>query len=486
MSPLFLMARAKQLRTSNTIPPEIRPRVIQVMDSLGGDDFAYFNIDPKSIKIGSDRAKIKFYMKVLVNSSSREVATNSVAGELTKRRVGYTVNGNQINIQVNEGDANDIIRLDIKPHGGGSGGGSDVTAKAESGQALFAALRWSRSTDFAPDELISEADLDSVLANCSIHGTGKNMTVNTVLQVDTQWIRSHKMGANLLYNKYSSKNYQFHRGSPEVKKIEAAWKKCNIANNRYFSDINKWNPADIWLMTNEFVANQLSTLEEATTLETLNAKLQKYYDSGDCIGVSLKQITQGTGNWDLINNQGSLKDIDKVQFRGIHGTYDSIDFYIKWGVGGKDDIQFRNTAGDKKLQWQGEIKGVSAAQGKVGGGILDGILDKLGHTMIGVKNQHQRLKNATNPNSRQHAQGMSKTIYDKAKVHKLSGFKDDVNLISEIANESHSWRYSNYINYKLLDLVKSMSEEQKHKFVQAVYFYAASQSDLSSIHAKIK
>jgi len=272
----------------------------------------------------------------------------------------------------------------------------------------------------------------------------------------------------------------------QVKKIEAAWKKCNIANNRYFSDINKWNPADIWLMTNEFVANQLSTLEEATTLETLNAKLQKYYDSGDCIGVSLKQITQGTGNWDLINNQGSLKDIDKVQFRGIHGTYDSIDFYIKWGVGGKDDIQFRNTAGDKKLQWQGEIKGVSAAQGKVGGGILDGILDKLGHTMIGVKNQHQRLKNATNPNSRQHAQGMSKTIYDKAKVHKLSGFKDDVNLISEIANESHSWRYSNYINYKLLDLVKSMSEEQKHKFVQAVYFYAASQSDLSSIHAKIK
>ena len=127
------MVRAKQLRTSNTIPPEIRPRVIQVMDSLGGDDFAYFNIDPKSIKIGSDRAKIKFYMKVLVNSSSRDIATSSVAGELTKRRVGHTVNGNQINIQVNEGDANDIIRLDIKPHGGGSGGGSDVTAKAESG-----------------------------------------------------------------------------------------------------------------------------------------------------------------------------------------------------------------------------------------------------------------------------------------------------------------------------------------------------------------
>ena len=62
------MARAKQLRTSNTIPPEIRPRVIQVMDSLGGDDFAYFNIDPKTIKIrlrGGTKDKNTFFAKLV-------------------------------------------------------------------------------------------------------------------------------------------------------------------------------------------------------------------------------------------------------------------------------------------------------------------------------------------------------------------------------------------------------------------------------------
>ena len=395
-------------------------------------------------------------------------------GELT-RNVG-SFGGTEIET------VDEKIRLIYKQKGNtGSGGGAEATRLTESAQCVYAAIAFGLRRHITSNDVTS----------ANVNAYGKEFITDEKIEkilndLNDVWIASCVLGAKKLWDKFKNKGtYTFNRGSAAVNKIEGNFKRVK-KNEKVRMDINKWNPADIWLMTNEFVANQLSTLEEATTLETLNAKLQKYYDSGDCIGVSLKQITQGTGNWDLINNQGSLKDIDKVQFRGIHGTYDSIDFYIKWGVGGKDDIQFRNTAGDKKLQWQGEIKGVSAAQGKVGGGILDGILNKLGHTMIGVKNQHQRLKNATNPNSRQHAQGMSKTIYDKAKVHKLSGFKDDVNLISEIANESHSWRYSNYINYKLLDLVKSMSEEQKHKFVQAVYFYAASQSDLSSIHAKIK
>ena len=52
----------------------------------------------------------------------------------------------------------------------GSGGGSDETAKNESTQALFCALRWSRTQDLSKDNW-SMSDLETVLPNCDINPT---------------------------------------------------------------------------------------------------------------------------------------------------------------------------------------------------------------------------------------------------------------------------------------------------------------------------
>ncbi len=115
--------RAKKARTTNVISNDVRPMLLKIMDSLGGDSFAYYNIDPKSIKIGTERSKIKFYMKVLVSQSSRTEATNKVKKALESRNVPHNPDAgeNTIEVDVVTGDpTKGIIRLDIKPTKGGS------------------------------------------------------------------------------------------------------------------------------------------------------------------------------------------------------------------------------------------------------------------------------------------------------------------------------------------------------------------------------
>ena len=481
------MAKAKKARTSQDIPSGIRTRVVDVMDSLGGDDFAYYNIDPKSIRVGTAKAKIKYYMKVLVAKSNRDLATSQVAGELKKKDIGHIVSGNTIDVSVSDGDLSaGIIRLDIKPSGGGSGAGAAETAKNEAGQALFCALRWSRTSHLTKENW-SQENLESVLSNCDLKATGKNLTVNTLLQVAPIWIESHVKGANLLYEKYAnaSKTYGFHRGSSLVSRIEDVWKKCNKASDSYFSDINKWSPADIYLVSNDFVGKGIEDLETSSTLEVLNAKMSQYFKSGDLIGVSLKKIESGNGSHSVKNDPGKLKDTSAVSYKGFDSNFDSIDLYVQWGSGPKDKIQFRNTAGDKKQQWQGEIKGLSAAQGKIGGGVVDGILRRLKFGDLGIKTNHQGVKNLTHPDSR-NGKDVTKDIFNGSKNYNLPGFKDNKQTLTDIAYKSHSWRYSNYINLKLLDIITGLNKDDQDKLIQAFYFYAASQSGLSAIYAKIE
>jgi hypothetical protein len=475
-------------KRSNTIPQSIREQVLKVMDSLGGDDFAYYNIDPKSIVIGTERSNIKFYMKVLVSRASRESATSAVRQNLLKNNIGFSEKdegGNRIDVAVEPGDPTaGIIRLDIKPIGGGSGAGAAETAKNEAGQALFCALRFMSSSNIESGKY-SESDLKEAMKKCELRTGTRNLSMDEVLSVGGDWIHSHIVGANLIYQKLhkSGKTYTFHRGSTLVSKIEDLYKKCNKNSGSYFSDINKWSPADIYISTSSF---DMSDLENGTeTLEVLNAKMQDLFDSGDLMGISLKKITSNNGKYSIKNHKNYPKDISQISYRGIKSTFKSIDLYVKWGPGQRDEIQFRNTGGDK-LQWQGEIKGVSAAQGKVGGGVVDSILQNLGHESLGMKMKHDSIKRATDPTNKTHAAPMSKKIYDLCAKYRIDGFKSDTQHLTEIGNSGHSWRYSKYINLKLLEIMDKMSSSEKDEFIQALYFYAGSQSKVSCIYAKVE
>ena len=493
---------AKRGSKKTTSPPflsgDLKTKVLNVMDCLGGDDFAYYVLD--NVKLGGERASIKFQMKVLVKKSNRELATRHVISALETKKIITNRDGNRLEIPLDPADASagEKIRLDIKPTGSGSGGGSDETAKNESTQALFCALRWSRSQDLTNDNW-SISDLETVLPNCDINPTSTwGNSLETLLMVDPSWYDSHIKGANLIYNEVkklnSSKTYTFHRGSDVVSDIEDTFYLCNknITEGTKFADINKWSPADIYLVSNEFISTHLTKLKEYTTIELLNQRIEELFDSGDLVGVSLKKIETGNGSWSVKNHKDLPKDVSQVKFRGLSGTFSSIDLYLKWGTADKDKIQFRDTTGNGE-GWQGEIKGLSAAQGKIGGGVVDGYLKKLYSKEVGVGTvaKHKTIKDNSNPNhtNKKTRLDFTNEIFNLTKKHKpatlMTGFEDDDQTLSNIARESKSWRYSKYINLKLVDIIQNLNDDQKTELVRAWYFYAASQSELSAVYAKV-
>lgn len=491
---------SKRGSKKTTSPPNLsgtlKNKVFDIMDCLGGDDFAYYELD--NVTLGGERAKIKFQMKVLVKKSNRELATRRVTEALESKNIVSIRDGNRIEIPLDPADASlgDKIRLDIKPVGSGSGGGSDETAKNESAQALFCALRWSRTSDLEKNNW-SISDLQTVLSNCDINPASTwNNSLEDLLMVDPSWYDSHIKGANLIYKKINNttKIYTFHRGSSLVKQIEDTFRECDKNNpgGKKFSDINKWTPADIWIVSNDFLTNGLSKLTASKTLQCLNQIIEEYFDSSDLIGISLKKIENGNGSWSVKNHKNLPKDVSQVSYKGIEGTFKSIDFYLKWGTNNEDRIQFRDTSG-KAASWQGEIKGLSAAQGKIGGGVIDGYLKQLFNKELGVGNmsKHAALKNKTNPNnsSKNVRIGVSQEIFNLSKTYKssdlLNDFEDDPQTLADISRESHSWRYSKYINLKLIEILQTLNKTQQDELVRAWYFYAASQSELSAVYAKV-
>lgn len=63
-----------------------------------------------------------------------------------------------------------------------------------------------------------------------------------------------------------------------------------------------WNPADIWLLKNEYMSDfdLLYHLYSSKTIEELNARLRVYFNSNDIVGISLKK-TGNSAYYDKIN-----------------------------------------------------------------------------------------------------------------------------------------------------------------------------------------
>ena len=121
-----------------TITGEWHTALMKVMDSLGDENYSFYNIDVTKTADPEGRSSIYFAMKVIVPRSDRTTAANFIQNSLIKKGFAPQVkrNGNQLDIPVK----NKFIRIDIKPVGGGSGAGAKETARNEAAQCLYCAL----------------------------------------------------------------------------------------------------------------------------------------------------------------------------------------------------------------------------------------------------------------------------------------------------------------------------------------------------------
>lgn len=416
----------------------------------------------------ADATSRSTWIKVLTDDRAK--ASKEIQDKLTQLGVRYTVDKTAKSsvpaIIFRLSTTTDYIFFK-NPKGGGSGAGAALTKLTEASQALYCALAFHVQNgkidagDNTPENLTRAAqwaDTDEVL---------KSM----INDLPDDWIQSCIVGANKLYSTLKGKgNFTFHRGSKTVDKIEKhAW--SIIRNEGAFGNLNKWSPADIYVVSDDF---DISTITNETTLRGLNNAMFTNLKENKLIGVSLKKITSSTGRLDEMNFPRSGKVID-INYSEYTSTVDAMDCYL---VFNKGKVQFRSFGGDVSLSgWQGEVKGASANQGKISLGPLNFILKRHGVPELPTSNESARLASA---NSEKHAQDI------ESMMKKLGVITSNENVKLKIMHNTPKYRYSKYLCLKLGMTMKALSKEKKDQVMEDIYLYASSQATYSAPYLKLQ
>ena len=414
--------------------------------------------------------------KIRVIAGQRAEAQDQISKRLNQLRVPYKneIDKSESSFPVTKIElkkSRSIIKLIYKRGaGGGSGAGAAVTKLAESSQALYAALAFNVLKRKITIKDVNKENFQKA-AGTAITDEDFNKMVN---DLPDDWINSSISGANALYQLYGSKGkFTFHRGSQQVNIIESTFTSIN-RQEKAFGNLNKWSPADIYMISNN---NAVRDISEERTLKGLNSMMFEKIQNYEVIGVSLKKITGGSGRITKKNFPTDKKSTT-ASFKGTTTQFDSMDGYIRWGDSTTEKIQFRSFGGEASLTgWQGEIKGASANQGKVSLGPINYILKRHGLQQLPDSKQSAALAKA---NTESHAKEI-------ASMMKSYGLISDVQETAQtIRSKSDKYRYSKYLVLKLLLTMNSAGKDKQDEVVKDLYLYASSQASFSAPYIKLE
>ena len=228
---------------------------------------------------------------------------------------------------------------------------ADLTTLAESSQALFCSIadyigaqrtnqlfdskKYPDYTDFRNQ--ITDATLKAAHKNIETPGVALN-ELELFLKKDTKWYVSSLQIAKKLINditkidpdfKIAQKGFQdifYYRGDQDIMgTIEKLFKianKSGYKSQTKFGNLNKWNPADIYLATDKAKKALHEELkgakEKIYTFQNLNIITSDLIDSGDLFPLSLKKTTK-EAILQMVNfdRKEEIKYIKKVAIQGV-------------------------------------------------------------------------------------------------------------------------------------------------------------------------
>ena len=464
-----------------TIPQDAVKTFEKVMGALGGEDYSYYLFDVKNVN-EKPRAKKVVEMVVYVPQAKRVTAAANIQASLDGDGVIAEVLAKETELDVYLiGDTKKYIRILVKPNGSkGSGGGAAATAIQEAAQCVYAAMRY-----YCGDkEVYTEEDLKCGMKHVDVGGT----KLEDIMGLPKEWKEGSMKGANEIFEKVGDgKKYKFVRGDRLLDdgSIKKAFGRVKGQTN--LSSEDKWNPADIWMVEESEVEAIRKHLDGENTIDCLNNALLQLFNEQKLMGISLKKI-EGDARMDIKNNQSAAvrKANEKANFQKYDLTFlSSMDVYLYYGPGQFEKFQARNFGGSSKGDWKLELKGKSAAQGKIQGTVLIELLRNAGFANI------SQFKIPTwaesDPNAR-NAGDITTEIYNLLKDYSADKFdkspKAEANNKAQIALQDKSWRYSKLAGLRFLDwLTKCKDPDMAMK---EIYLYASSQSDKSSVYYKLQ
>ena len=415
--------------------------------------------------------------KIRIISTQRAEDQDNISKQLKIRKVNFKneIDKSESSFPVTKivlPKSNSVIKLIYKKSGGGgSGAGAALTKLSESAQALYAAVvfnvlrREMTIIDVTKDNFIKASSTSFI-----------DSSVQSIINdLPDDWINSSILGANALYRYFNGKGkFTFHRGSGEVSLIESTFSRIN-KDEKAFGNLNKWSPADIYMISNKV---NLGKLSQEKSLRGLNAQMYEYIKNSQVIGVSLKKM-YSSGKISKKNFPSDTK-VNSAKFYGTTSNVDSMDGYIRWGSLSNEKIQFRSFGGETSLTgWQGEIKGASANQGKISLGPINFILRRRGLSQIPSSTESASL---ATKNTIEHCMNISQLMASNG-IIKPQQIEDIANLIQK---KSNKYRYSKYLVMNLFQIINSISGEMRDSVVQDFYLYASSQATYSAPYYKLE
>ena len=454
------------------VPSQNKKAFEDVMAALGGDNYSYYLFDVTKIEQKDSKKKVQVALKVLVPQVKRAKATKDIMGGL--RLAGFELDemANEINVPIPK-TKGQFIRVSVKPENSkGSGGGAAATKVQEAAQCVYAAMRY-----YCGD--VKNFTIDDF--KCGMKYTNApGVKIEEIMEMSKEWKESSWAGANEIYSKIGGTGWKFVRGDAMID--DGAVKNAfnRVKKQTILSSEDKWNPADIWMVKDESKVKQ--HLDKEVTIDCLNNALQQLRADGKLVGISLKKI-EGSPKMALKNadDAKTRRDNEKAKFAKYDLTFDNgrrsdnhpMDVYLYYGEGNFDKFQARNFGGESKGDWKLELKGKSAAQGKIQGKVLR---DLISNIVSGSVPKEADWNKCT-------GNEYDKEIFDLLKKYNAKGFNEET-AMEFIADAKQAWKYSKLSGLRLLDWMSN--HKKKDQIMKEIYLYASSQSDKSSVYWKLQ
>ena len=351
----------------------------------------------------------------------------------------------------------------LKSVSAGSGAGASLTRLTESAQCAYAAIAFGLGRSIKNNDVTTS----NLNAYSGSFFTDED-TIKIANSLPDDWVASSVHGANKLLTTFGrGGRYTFHRGDGVVNRINAAFMRVKRIENVRM-DINKWNPADFWMVKKGF---NFERIDGEQTLLGLNQVIQESLQQKELIGISLKKMPGGA----TLSKKNITSNMSKnKKYSGFLYSRSSMDGYILLSGGTK--IQYRSFGGPSSLTgFQGEVKGANANQGKISLGPTNMILRTYGLPTVPT-NAAARVK--SDPTSVWSEISVGLRTYARMNQNQINVLRDKVN---------QSWLYSKLQVTQLIGIIESIgSKNIRDQLVEDLYLYASSQSRFSSAYYKLE
>jgi len=398
-----------------------------------------------------------------------------------------------------------VIRILVKPVGGGSGGGAAKTKIQEVGQALYLSLRYQKGKDLEchttdPKKCLSDDDYKEAMKDVE----GPGVTIQEIQGLEQKWHDAFILGANTIAKEVKGTGWKFVRGDDKVEEaISAAFNRCKSSEGAPQNE-DKWNPSDIWMVKNK--TKVIKALNNENTIDCLNNFMNKAFiakpiknksgkdvDPRSLIGISLKKLGP-TARWDVMN-EPDVKYLDKagkVTFEKAKTlneltAFSAMDVYFVYLPGGnkrQGSFQARNFGGDKKGQWQFELKGEYAAQGKIKGDVMRKLLTQAGFKKIPGEPNFNDCKPEASAGTKTKITNEIYKLMDGLPTKPSDWTGTETDKKEAIRGKDASWRFSKLAGLRFLNWLNSPGVNADVA-LKEMYLYASSQTKKSSVFYKV-